>query len=876
MEQPRSARVLAENRQTLTTRAVSERWDPGFVARNSGLFDEYFAARLEEIRQSLPGEVPALVAVGGYGRNELSLFSDVDVLILYKTRVPAEAGTFARQVFFPLWDLGLDLGHGVRDIADCLALGASEFQVLTSLLDARFVAGDKTAFEELHGALDYELLPRVGRDYAARLGKQREERDLMYGDASSQIEPDIKNGRGGLRDYHDMVWLSKAAFGAKSPRDLAALGLLSHPEYEAAAGHLDFLLKVRNRLHLVCGRKNDRLFLPLQEEVAAGLGCQDSPDAPAVEVFLAALHREMSELKELSRSFWSAYGGQGGRPARTRAEPVSENIVLKRGELYFEPPDSPVARPLLLMEIFRHSADTGAPLSWEARRLVGEHLEIAADRLNDSREAAEVFMHALTSPRAFETLEQMYETGLLGAFIPEYGRVQDNVQFDAYHLYPVGRHTLHAVHNVHELALGDRGLFSDIYRHLAHPERLLLGAFFHDIGKDGPGHEARGEKIAAQVLARWAVGKDTIRDVRFLVRNHLLLGVTATRRDLSDESAIVQVASQAGTPQRLKMLFLLTWADAKATGPKAYNDWTANLLTELYFKVLRVLEHGVLSEPDAAVKMVQTRDRVRVLAGKKRDPKIVEDMLAVMSPRYTLVMEPGEIVSHFDLLDELEEALKQDARSRSAKAAGKGVLVMRVQRFETRNCYKVTMAARHAPELFYTVAGVMALGGINILSADLFVWKNNTAVYVFMVCEPPDSLYADRAFERVRTGTSKALTGRLALGYRLAVKRDSLLAEPGKPGPGPAVNVDNESSDFSTIIEVVCDDRIGRLFDIASVLFELKLDVHSAKIATQGDRVADVFYVRGYDGQKVRDPEQIREVEQALLHALGSRPPARR
>jgi [protein-PII] uridylyltransferase len=403
--------------------------------------------------------------------------------------------------------------------------------------------------------------------------------------------------------------------------------------------------------------------------------------------------------------------------------------------------------------------------------------------------------------------------------------------------------------------------------------RTLLAALFHDISKGGPEHEVKGAVAAAHALHRFGVDEATTEDVAFLVRNHLLLSDVATRRDLSEESVVVECGNRVGAVERLKMLYLLSYADSRATGPKAWNDWKARLLSELYSKTLRVLQSGVFAEPHAAQTMLKKRDMVRGLAKKTPDelsPTFVEQWLDRMPSRYTLSMPGASIVRHLKLIRELEKLLAEEELRLSKSRAHRGVVALDARTEPGSGIWEVVFAARSQAGLFSAIAGVLSLHDINIFSADSFMWSDGLVLAVFLVSDPPDALYAQEYFAKVRSALKYALTGKLSLDYRLDKKRDSLLFAPARGPKKPVeVNIDNTVTDFYSVIEVRADDRVGLLYEIAHCLEQHHIDAHIAKIATDADRAMDFFYVRDAYGQKVEDPGQQAELVNALKHRLA-------
>ncbi|MFP3929182.1 MAG: [protein-PII] uridylyltransferase [Desulfobacteraceae bacterium] len=853
---------LREERLGLVRSLFRSRLEDPFEERLSELMDQYFRRAIEESpagrRLFKAGKAFSFVAVGGYGRKELCVCSDVDLMILFLRGIPEQAKDLIRETLFPLWDLGLEIGYSVRTIKDCVQLSRRDFEVLTSLLDARFIGGDSQLFlrllERMEGKVlgaDRELLARWLRD-GFELRKE------AFGDASHLLEPDLKKGAGGLRDFHHVLWLAKAESRLTNPRDLEYHGRLSHKEYQDLERRLGFVRLVRNHLHHICGRKNDRLYFEYQKEIAGRLGYRDSGGHQAVEQFMGDLHAAMAAIKTLTRPFLSGRPGNSAIPDAGGAA-CREGVYSHGGEVHFYSATAILADPMLLVIIFQESARLGEPLSLEAVRLVREFLHLVDEPFRSHPGAMEGLIGLLEAPWGSPALDQMFDSGLLCALVPELEEVKDRVQFDTYHIYPVARHSLETVRLLKETGRHNELLLSSIYLELQDPGSLLLAALFHDVGKVGANHAARGAALVKKVLARMRMERRRAAEVVFLVRYHLLMVETATRRDLNDEKMIVGCARTIGTVERLKRLYLLTWADAGATGPRAWSEWTASLVQELFFKVMHVLEKGELATRDASKRAARSRREAARLISKEGGPECVDKWFEVMPPRYLLNTPPREIVRHLRLVERLGEPSEREA----------GAFILEAREDEASGCWEITLAAGDRPGLFCDMAGVLALHNLNILSSDIYTWRNGTAVDVFRVDGPGEGKDPDETWERVKHDLEKVLKGDLSLDAELGTKASpSILSRPGRPVRPPRVKVDNASSDFFTIVEVFTHDRVGLLYDITRTFSGAGLDIRLARIATKGDQVADVFYVCDLEGRKL---EETREeiLSRALFTLLG-------
>ncbi|QJB56156.1 [protein-PII] uridylyltransferase [Pseudodesulfovibrio sp. zrk46] len=855
---PESAKRLKAARLALWERA-KEGSVGGFAWEHTHLVDGYFGERVLEA-----GKQPfsfALVAVGGYGRGRLCPGSDIDVLLLFKRRIPRAAEAFVKALLFPLWDLNLDLGHGVRTISDCTSLAKKDFQVLASLLDARPLAGDAEVFHAFRDAFDKKVLKKRGHDFAESLRAHNVTRADQYGDSTGMLEPELKNGLGGLRDGQQVFWLSRvmSAMGEKPvflPEELARLR-----EDQA------FVNRVRTALHLSAGRKNDRLFFDLQPPTARLMGFAARDGSPkdtgrGVEFFLSRLHQAMTRIKAMRETLFQEGFPQSAAPVAVAAP----NLGAGPRGIYFK--SQSAVSPDNVLTAFSESARTGLPLTWRARRLIRQYPGRYASGLIDRPETLNSLVEIFTSEHADVACDGLLETRLLPAIFPEFGDVEHLIQFNDYHVHPVGRHTLETISRMSGFLHGNSEPWAvEIASTIKAPEVLILAGFFHDLGKDEPDHSIAGGSIAREVLTRFGMPMEQIDDVAFLVEQHLLIPKAATRRDLSDERVAAEVAGVVGSLERLNMLYLLSVADSMATGPRAWNNWTKSLFAELYFKVRHLLDQGSLAAPDGTRRLKTVRGEVLALE-HGLDPEFLDAALNAMPPRAFLALDAETLVAHARQVKKLWDAVAQDRIRKPSRIAGKGVNLIEVAPGRASGTYQLTIAALDQPGLFATLAGAISLHGLSILAADLFTWKDGTAVDVFTVTSPPENLYPDEVWARISRSISYAMVDKLDIASRLEDRRKSPLHK-DRHGPKlkPIVSVDNDSSDFYTLIEVAATDRTGFLFDMARTLAAHRVSIHLAKITTIKGRAADIFHVRDEVGGKITDQERLSDIRKDLLAA---------
>ncbi len=796
------------------------RWS---ARRRTDMVDEAVAA----IGPSL-GLPVALVALGGYGRRLLCPGSDVDLMVLHAERREARVRDAAERLFYPFWDAGIPLGHAVRSVRDCVRVAGERLDAATALLDARLVWGDVRLLERLRAEMD-RMLARDPAGFVGRLAEARAARDEAFGSCSQILEPDLKEATGGLRDVHTTLWAGRALAGAGAIADLPPAGLLRATEARALEEAEEFLVRVRSALHLETGRRTDRLVLEQQPPLARALGFDATAGLDAPDVL-------MRTLFEHARAVEHAVDGLLRRasadpvPADVAPRPTPEEVLRRFADAALAGKDVP---PATLDAI--EFADLGArPFAW-----------------NEGMRRAFLDMLASGGPGE-RALEAMDRAGLLTGFLPEWTAVRCRPQRDPYHRFTVDVHLARTASAAAEALRdpGDDRVAMEAAAAVRDRDALLLGALLHDIGKTGEGHHVEvGARVAAAALARIGIEGSTAQDALFLVEHHLLLADTATRRDLTDENLVLDVAARVRTPERLAMLYLLTVADAASTGPHAWTPWRQALVRELVGKVRRVLERGQMGA-GAAADLDARAGRVRELLAHE-DAGAVEDFLWRMPRGYLLGVAPEAAARHFRIVSPPPGTSEVRTHARPGERTG---------------TYDLTVIAADRPGLLASIAGALALHGLNILSAQAHTTEDGVAVDLFVVEGAFEPEIDEERWRGVRTDLRRALEGRTSLERRVAEKRRHY--PPPRADISTEVTIDDGASDFFSVIEVGAPDRIGLLFDVASVLHDLGLDVHLAKVATFGGRVVDAFYVRDSLGRRLADPARAREVESAILARL--------
>ena len=837
-----------------------------FMRQHSRILDTYFQQSFEESlvgpRLGLNKNPYAIVALGGYGREEQCVHSDVDILFLFKKHIPKEAVSLIQEIIYPLWDIGLEVGYATRTLSECIDLARKDYEVLTPLLDARFICGMSILFSDLMTATREKILNKRSKNIVDWLVKTNTDRHQHFGDSTYLLEPNLKEGHGGLRDYHTMLWIGRIKLNIRQARDLEYFGHLSHDEYLAVTDALSFIWRVRNNLHLETGRKVDQLYFENQIKLAKSMNFINANGLQPVEKFLGTLHSKMDYMKQRHLIFLSEHGHvKKPRYRRNRNAASSfDKINITNGTLEFSGAEAILGSSELLIHIFEESARLKLPLTTEAKRMVAEFGYLVNERFRSSDNVVNAFEVVLKEPApAFNVLREMFNTGFLVRLIPELKDIVNRIQYDEYHLYPVDKHLLRTVQAVKNFGndLDESGciLCANIWKGLKNRKLLLWAALLHDVGKGLPekGHSHRGAEISRDILARFGYNAADIDTIAFLIREHLLLVKIATRRDIHDEETAIHCARIIKKVSRLQMLYLLTVADCISTGPNAWSDWTATLLRDLFLKISNILQKGELATQQAVKTSAHKKEVVLASASSDTEAAELEKLYQYMSPRYLLYMPDDEILNDIKLF----------------RSLGDRSFVWNIGGNEAVNSRTVRVCAQDRPGLFSKIAGTFTLSGIDILNGQIFTWRNNLALDIFHVKPPPDRLFEQDRWHRTEKVLNDTLSGSLDLSEALnqKIKGDRSIKPRASKLPHHIV-VDNHSSSFFTIIEVFTYDFPGLLFTVTDALFSSGLDIWVAKISTNVDQVVDVFYVRDFDGQKVDSEDQATAIKAAIEERL--------
>ncbi len=820
----------------------------------------------KHLKKRNPGEGEwFLAAVGGFGRGDLSFVSDLDLLFLYKKNLSAELQEMIESLVQGLWDTGFEVGHTVSTGFDLNKLMDTEFSVKTTFLETKFVCGYRGFYDSWRREVfKRNAAGKKKRNFLQTVQDYRESRVKGYAESIYILEPHIKEGLGGLRDVHALRWIGALFLGSPEYESLLRQGWITYLEHHWLEQAQDFLWRVRLQLHSLLGRRKDRLLLQDQTDLASRLGFLDGEQGiSAVEVFMRRYYRQTARIRRVTDFLLERLRDEVGQNSKKRRPKVLPGPFVLEGEhIHFHDPELVHSDPKILMRIFWQAAQSDAHFHHGSGQVIRSNLEVFDRSLREDRELAGLFFDIIQNPKAaYRILKVMMETGFLETYLPEFSEIRYRVQYDLYHIYTVDEHLLKTLQELHSLTRPEQGAATapgspdprELFRAIENKRVLFLGGLVHDLGKGhGHGHAARGARLVVPLAGRLHMSENETRLLSSLVENHLLLAETALKRDLFDEKPIERCALKISSLELLYMLYLLTVSDSKATGSQVWNTWRRSLINELFVKVENLLNNRQWQENDVTNRIVACREHLRKYL---TDPSELEEVLAWLeglSFRYLLARNPEEFYRHYQLEKKLrEQTLVLDVRPLHGQM------------------WEATFICNDRPLLFDLLTGVFWAYGVNILSADIYTRGYGVAVDILIVDQIPDPLHPEKLWDRIRKDLALVLTGEKQLETLLAKSRPDRIGW-DKPlvVKEDKVVIDEQASDFYTVIEVYTWERTGVLHTISKVLHRFDLSIQLAKISTPGAQVVDVFYVTDANGGKIGDPKIQAGLEAELLSAL--------
>jgi [protein-PII] uridylyltransferase len=839
-----------------------------------GLVYEYTTAHIYSATNPSDAERMAIVATGGYGRRLLAPFSDVDLLFLLPYKQTPWGESVVEYVLYLLWDLGLKVGHATRTIDQTLKLARADITIRTALIDARLILGDAALFHDLMRRFSRELVPGTAQRFVEAKLAERDQRHQRAGESRYRVEPNIKDGKGGLRDLHTLHWLAKYLYGL-GPGEATAGALPFAPDENATFRHCEnFLWTVRCHLHFLAGRAEERLTFDVQQAMAERLGYVDRRGLRAVERFMKHYFLVAKDVGDLTTILCSALEMEQITAApgfgrllnplswRTRRQiRVAGDFRIDNGRLNVADPDVFKRDPVNLIRFFARAEETGCFFHPDAVRLLRRSLRLIDDRLRGDKEANRIFLALLCSPKNAEpTLRRMNEAGVLGRFIPDFGRIVSMMQFNMYHHFTVDEHLIRTIGVLSDIERGEAAephpLATRIIPTIQHRRALYVAAFLHDMAKGrGEDHSIAGARIARSLGPRLGLSAAETETAAWLIEEHLTMSQVAFSRDIGDPKTVRDFASIVQSPERLKLLLVFTVADIRAVGPGIWNGWKGQLLRALYYETEPVVAGGH-TQLGARARAAAAQNAFRAAVADWPGAE-VERFIGRHYPDYWLRTDPRKAVEHATMVREAEAAGRKLASHATTDAF--------------TAITELSLLAPNHPRLLALFAGACAAAGANISGAHISTTRDGFALDTFLLAREFDRSEDElRRAGRISETIEKLLRGEVRLAQLMASRRARGGSRIGAFTVAPEVLIDNTLSNQFTVVQVSGLDRPGLLYELTSAISDLNLDIASAHITTFGETAVDVFYVTDLTNKKIASPQRQKAIQDRLLEVLAA------
>lgn len=816
---------------------------------------------LHPLSNPTAGERLSLIAVGGYGRGEMAPFSDVDLLFLTPHKITPWSESVIESMLYILWDLRLKVGHASRTVRDCIRLGGEDFTIRTALLEHRLLAGDKRLARDLDTKLQKDLFQGSEREFVEAKLEERDDRHKKQGGQRYMVEPNIKEGKGGLRDLQSLYWIAKYVHHVDHSSELVDLGVFRPEEYETFVRAENFLWATRCHLHLVSNRPQEQLAFDLQVEVASAMGYVDKGGRRAVEHFMQDYFLHATEVGDLTRIFLTSLEAD-----HTKGPPLIDRFFRRQrrvkagysvihGRLAIVDDTAFLADKLNILRLFEEGLRSELLIHPDAMRLVKANLHLIDDDMRRNPAAAKLFLDLLLRHGNPErALRRMNELGVLGAFLPEFKTIVAMMQFNMYHHYTVDEHTIQVIHHLAEIERGELGeelpVSTDIIESGIDRKVLFVALLLHDIGKGrDEDHSILGARIARTVAPRLGLNKKECETVEWLVRYHLLMSDMAQKRDIADPRTVRDFAKAVKTVDRLNLLCVLTVCDIRGVGPNTWNNWKAALLRALYRQTRRALEGGM----EALNRENRGAEAKKLLRQTLKDWP-VKDLRAETARHYPPYWQGLHVTAHLAFANLLRDL-------------GDAAIAIDLHPDEDRDATRVCFAMADHPGIFSRMCGALSLVGANVVDARTFTTKDGFATAAFWIQDAEGSPYEASKLPRLQSMIQKTLQGEVKA--REAIKSRDKIKKRERAFRVPThITFDNDGSEIYTIIEVDTRDRPGLLFDLTRTLANANVYISSAVIATYGEQVVDSFYVKDMFGLKFHSPTKQKSLENKLRDAI--------
>ncbi len=819
--------------------------------------------KLHPLPNPTDGERLALVAIGGYGRGEMAPASDVDLLFLTPYKVTPWAESLIESMLYMLWDLKLKVGHSTRTIRDCLRLGTEDYTIRTSLVEYRHLAGDTSLTDELAQKLREELFATTAADFIEAKLAERSARHQKQGGQRYVVEPNVKEGKGGLRDLQSLFWISKYVYDVRDTRDLIARGVYDEAEYATFERAEDFLWAVRCHLHLITGRAMDQLTFDMQVEVAAAMQYTDRGGRRAVEHFMQDYFRHATRVGELTRIFLTAQEADHTKPEPSllrmfsRKKKAKPPYAFKQNRITVDDEAAFLTDPINILRMFEEALRTGTLIHPDAMRLITKNLGIISPFVRDNKEANRIFLDLMLKHGNPErALRRMNELGVLSAFIPEFAPIVAMVQYNMYHHYTVDEHTIQCISHLAQIERGELieslPLASGILEAGINRKVLYVALLLHDIGKGRPeDHSILGAKIARVVAPRLGLSKKDCDTVEWLIRYHLLMSDVAQKRDISEPRTVRDFAKAVKSKERLDLLTVLTVCDIRGVGPGTWNNWKAVLIRNLHKATADALENG-LEDLNRDHREAEAKRNLRD-ALSDWEPKALRAETARHYGPYWQGLPVAAHATFATLLRDLAD----------------NVIAVDVKLDPDRDATRACFAMADHPGVFSRLTGALALVGANVVDARTYTTKDGFATAIFWIQDNDGSPFENSRLPRLRKMIERTLAGDVVARDALADRDKTPKRERAFRVP-TTISFDNEGSAIYTIIEVDTRDRPGLLYDLTRTLANANVYINSAVIATYGEQVVDTFYVKDMFGLKYHSKAKQDALEKKLRAAISA------
>jgi [protein-PII] uridylyltransferase len=816
----------------------------------------------------------AVVATGGYGRGLMAPESDIDLLFILPYKQTAWGEQVAEVILYCLWDMGLKVGHATRSVDESIRQARGDMTIRTAILETRFLTGDQPLYDELVDRFDKEVVQGTAAEFVTAKLAEREERHRRAGQSRYLVEPNVKDGKGGLRDLHTLFWIAKYVYRVREIDELVERGVFDAQEYRTFRRCADFLWSVRCNIHFFSGRAEERLSFDMQREIAIRLGYTSHPGMQDVERFMKHYFLIAKDVGDLTAILCAKLEDQQAKPApvlsrmmarlrpgtNRRRVPDSDDFIVDNNRINLAMPDVFKHDPVNLIRIFRLAQKNNLAFHPDAMRTVTRSLKLINAPLRENPEANRLFMEILTSNDAEIVLRRMNETGVLGHFIRAFGKIVSMMQFNMYHHYTVDEHLLRCVGYLQEIERGGNDEFivaSDLMRKIRPEHRavIYITTLLHDIAKGRPeDHSIAGAKVARRLCPRLGFNAADTETIAWLIEQHLTMSTVAQSRDLSDRKTIENFAAVVQSVEQMKLLTILTTADIRGVGPGVWNGWKAQLLRTLYYETEPVLTGG-FSEVNRARRIAVAQSEFRAAFTEWPEPEL-NAYIARHYPAYWLKVELPRKIRHARFL-------------RASEQAGHK-LAINVGFDEARGVTELTILAVDHPWLLSIIAGACASAGANIVDAQIYTTTDGRALDTIAITREYDRDEDEgRRATRIGDMIEDVLEGKLRLPEVVAQRA----ASRGRARPfvvEPEVIINNQWSDRYTVIEVSGLDRPGLLYQLTTSISKLNLNIASAHVATFGERARDVFYVTDLLGAQINAPTRQAAIKSALVHLLAN------